>query len=64
MPKRTDRAESSEETEGAGKSSIFGSAKPVDTTKKEAEIELKLQVSWLIIFIIREELFIILEQYQ
>ena len=41
---RTDRAESSEESEGTSKSSIFGSAKPVDTAKKEAEIDQKLQV--------------------
>ena len=59
MPKRTDRAESSEEPEGAGKSSIFGSAKPVDTAKKEAEIELKLQVRRLIIFLVRADLFYI-----
>ena len=46
LPKQTDRTESSEESEGTNKtSSIFGGAKPVDTAKKEAEIEQKLQVN-------------------
>ena len=41
---RSDRTASSEEKETSAKSSIFGAAKPVDTAKKEAEIDQKLQV--------------------
>ena len=41
---RSDRTASSEEKETSSKSSIFGAAKPVDTAKKEAEIDQKLQV--------------------
>ena len=41
---RSDRTASSEEKETSTKSSIFGAAKPVDTAKKEAEIDQKLQV--------------------
>ena len=37
---RSDRTASSEEKETSTKSSIFGAAKPVDTAKKEAEIDL------------------------
>ena len=44
LPKQAEKTDSGEEKEGAGKSSIFGSAKPVDTAKKEAEIDQKLQV--------------------
>merc|ERR1711936_1354723 len=40
---RSDRTASSEEKETSSKSSIFGAAKPVDTAKKEAEIDQKLQ---------------------
>merc|ERR1712226_1109098 len=43
LPKQAEKTDSGEEKEGAGKSSIFGSAKPVDTAKKEAEIDQKLQ---------------------
>ena len=49
LPKRTDKTESREESESTNKassaaSSIFGGAKPVDTAKKDAEIEKNLQV--------------------
>ena len=46
QPRTTDKTESNEQSEGTNKaSSIFGGAKPVDTAKKEAEIEQKLQVN-------------------
>ena len=50
LPKQAEKTDSGEEKEGAVKSSIFGSANPVDTAKKEAEIDQKLQVR-LFIFI-------------
>ena len=45
LPKQTDKTDGGDEHESSTKSSIFGSAKPVDTAKKEAEIDQKLQVS-------------------
>ena len=45
LTKRSERPENVGESDVATKtSSIFGGAKPVDTAKKEAEIEQKLQV--------------------
>ena len=44
MPKQAEKTEGGDEQEASTKSSIFGSAKPVDTAKKEAEIDQKLQV--------------------
>jgi len=43
QPRQTEKAEGGDEHESSTKSSIFGSAKPVDTAKKEAEIDQKLQ---------------------
>merc|ERR1712226_932605 len=45
LTKRSERTDTNEEPEGSSKASIFGGAKPVDTAKKEAEIEQKLQES-------------------
>ena len=44
QPRQTEKTEGGDEHESSTKSSIFGSAKPVDTAKKEAEIDQKLQV--------------------
>ena len=45
LTKRSEKTENIGESDVTTKtSSIFGGAKPVDTAKKEAEIELKLQV--------------------
>merc|ERR1711899_100839 len=43
LPKQAEKTEGGDEQEASTKSSIFGSAKPVDTAKKEAEIDQKLQ---------------------
>jgi len=43
LPKQAEKTENGEDKETSTKSSIFGSAKPVDTAKKEAEIDQKLQ---------------------
>lgn len=51
MPKQAEKTEGGDEQEASTKSSIFGSAKPVDTAKKEAEIEQKLQVRKYLNFI-------------
>ena len=45
LTKRSEKPENIEESDVTTKtSSIFGGAKPVDTAKKEAEIDQKLQV--------------------
>ena len=44
QPRQTEKTEGGDEHESSTKSSIFGSAKPVDTANKEAEIDQKLQV--------------------
>ena len=51
LPKQAEKTEGGDEQEASTKSSIFGSAKPVDTAKKEAEIEQKLQVRKYLNFI-------------
>merc|ERR1712226_44269 len=43
LKKRSEQAESRELPEGTNHPTIFGGAKPVDTAKKEAEIEQKLE---------------------
>ena len=51
LTKRSERPENVGESDVTTKtSSIFGGAKPVDTAKKEAEIEQKLQVIMYHIF--------------
>ena len=49
LPKQAEKTENGEDKETSTKSSIFGSAKPVDTAKKEAEIDQKLQVRFFIL---------------
>lgn len=43
LPKQTDRVANSEETATIRNASIFGSAKPIDTATKEADVDQKLQ---------------------